>query len=245
MIKISEIFGPTVQGEGAAAGRHCMFVRVALCNLECHWCDTDYTWAFTERKASLHRNGVVHDMKANLRNMNAGDIILELCDFWDVMLKPTIVVISGGEPLVQSDALGPLAYTLTEHGNEVHVETAGTLVPTTFLDSFVTQYNVSPKLENSHNSLDKRYVPVALNFFAGDDRAWFKFVITHPDDFEEVDFIVSQHNINRRRIMVMPEGVTIDDNIDTARMIVDQAVTRGWGLTFRSHILLWKDTRGK
>ena len=245
MIKISEIFGPTIQGEGAAAGRHCMFVRVALCNLECHWCDTDYTWAFTERKASLHRSGVVHDMKANLRNLSSSEVIGELGAYWDVIRKPTIVVISGGEPLVQSDALAPLANDLRAYGNEVHIETAATLVPTEYLDMAVTQYNVSPKLENSRNSLDKRYVPEALDFFAGDDRAWFKFVITHPDDFEEVDYIVERHNINRRRIMVMPEGTTIERNIDVARMIVDQAVTRGWGLTFRSHILLWKDTRGK
>src|SRR6478735_12541537 len=36
----------TLQGEGVSAGLPAVFVRSALCNLHCRWCDTDHTWNF-------------------------------------------------------------------------------------------------------------------------------------------------------------------------------------------------------
>jgi organic radical activating enzyme len=36
---VSEIFGPTVQGEGTSMGRRCGFLRLGGCNLDCAWCD--------------------------------------------------------------------------------------------------------------------------------------------------------------------------------------------------------------
>ena len=40
---VKEMFGPTLQGEGAHAGRPCVFLRFAACNLECPGCDTDFS----------------------------------------------------------------------------------------------------------------------------------------------------------------------------------------------------------
>lgn len=42
MYPISEIFGPTVQGEGPWAGLPTYFVRFAGCDWDCEWCDTKY-----------------------------------------------------------------------------------------------------------------------------------------------------------------------------------------------------------
>lgn len=39
---VSEVFGPTVQGEGKHCGRIAAFVRLGGCNLHCRWCDTPY-----------------------------------------------------------------------------------------------------------------------------------------------------------------------------------------------------------
>ena len=53
-IRISEIFGPTIQGEGPLIGRPTVFVRTGGCDYRCTWCDTLYAvlpayrneWAF-------------------------------------------------------------------------------------------------------------------------------------------------------------------------------------------------------
>ena len=42
-LKLSEIF-ESIQGEGPTAGEPCVFLRLAMCNLHCRWCDTKYTW---------------------------------------------------------------------------------------------------------------------------------------------------------------------------------------------------------
>ena len=39
-IAISEIFGPTIQGEGALIGKPTVFVRTGGCDYRCSWCDT-------------------------------------------------------------------------------------------------------------------------------------------------------------------------------------------------------------
>ena len=41
-IPVVEIFGPTIQGEGAEAGLPTHFVRVGGCDYRCSWCDTMY-----------------------------------------------------------------------------------------------------------------------------------------------------------------------------------------------------------
>ena len=40
---VKEMFGPTLQGEGAHAGRAVVFLRFAACNLACTGCDTDFS----------------------------------------------------------------------------------------------------------------------------------------------------------------------------------------------------------
>ena len=39
-LRVNEIFGPTIQGEGKSAGREVKFLRLSGCNLACTWCDT-------------------------------------------------------------------------------------------------------------------------------------------------------------------------------------------------------------
>lgn len=41
-IAVSEIFGPTVQGEGAVIGKPTVFVRTGGCDYPCSWCDSKF-----------------------------------------------------------------------------------------------------------------------------------------------------------------------------------------------------------
>jgi 7-carboxy-7-deazaguanine synthase len=103
MYWVKEIFGPTLQGEGAHAGRPCVFLRFAVCNLACTWCDTEFGREGAERLA-------------------AGDIAARL-DSLDVH-RARMVVVTGGEPALQWDA--PLLAALRAVGFRVHMETNGT-----------------------------------------------------------------------------------------------------------------------
>lgn len=246
MLKISQVFGPTIQGEGSAAGRHCLFVRTFDCNLECAWCDTAYTWAVTDEKAARTRSGHRYerdDPAYGVKLMEPSEVVLRLRSLWDVENRPTVIVISGGEPMMQQRELVPLLEQLRGWGNEVHIETAGTIAPTAEFDTCVTQYNVSPKLAHSGNRLSKRYKPRALAALRNTGRAWFKFVVTadYETDLVEVDRIVAEVRVPPRRVMVMPEGSDGRTNITIAQRIVDAALERGYGLSFRTHVLLWND----
>lgn len=245
-IQVNEIFGPTVQGEGAASGRHCLFLRVADCNLRCTWCDTAYTWAFNEKLADLTESGIVHDKATNRIAMEPDEVLAKLLGLWDLKTRPTMLVISGGEPLMQCKNLEPIMRPLVEWGTMIHVETAGTLKPTPEFDNWVAQYNVSPKLAHSGNPMRMRRKMDVLEWFAKQPNAWFKFVMTSRNDFDEIDRLVRATNMNPHRVMVMPEGVSPTKNRILARELIDGALQRGYGLTFRTHILLWpSNVRGK
>jgi 7-carboxy-7-deazaguanine synthase len=243
---VSEIFGPTIQGEGVGAGRNCLFIRLALCNLECTWCDTAYTWAFTPEKAAKTQSGIEYNRNAESYYMDRIDVLSALHARWPIRSWPTMIVVSGGEPLIQAndkELIDLLAY-LRSLGHEVHIETAGTITPPGPLNNVVSQYNVSPKLEHSGNLLNKRIKWAALTWFAECPRAWFKFVVRSVDDLNEVDALVKNHGIIARRVQIMPEGVHCDDVLRVAREVASGAVRRGYGLSLRSHILVWGNGRG-
>jgi 7-carboxy-7-deazaguanine synthase len=101
-MKITEIFR-SLQGEGKNQGKPCLFIRLAGCNLNCTWCDTKYS-----------REG---GMTMSL------DSVLE--QVWRV--NPPYVCITGGEPLIQADALEPLLASLHKRGTEIDIETNGTI----------------------------------------------------------------------------------------------------------------------
>ena len=50
-----EVFGPTIQGEGAEAGLPCNFVRLGGCDFRCSWCDTMYAVDPAEVRANAER----------------------------------------------------------------------------------------------------------------------------------------------------------------------------------------------
>jgi 7-carboxy-7-deazaguanine synthase len=99
MLTINEIFH-SIQGESSYAGRPCVFVRLAACDLRCTWCDT--TYAFTEG-----------------RKMALDDVLAAVAAF-----GCPLVEVTGGEPLLQEDVY-PLMWGLMAQGRTVLLETGG------------------------------------------------------------------------------------------------------------------------
>ena len=223
---VSEVFGPTFQGEGPSLGRRAGFVRLGRCNLACSFCDTPYTWDW-ER----------HDPAEELTRVD----VSELAERVRSMSVP-LVVITGGEPLLQqSHLIGFLAELHPCH--EIEIETAGTLAPHADLIPLVSRFNVSPKLSNSGMPADRRYKPEVLRSFQSTGKAAFKFVVTDEASLDEVATMVEECGLHD--VWVMPEGVTAEDVTGRSRAIAEAVLARRWNLTTRLHVLLWGDERGR
>ena len=228
---VSEIFGPTFQGEGPSLGRRCSFLRLGACNLHCQWCDTPYTWDWTGR------NGTAYDPRKELRRASIGEV-------WDDLegRSTEMLVVSGGEPFLQQRALVPLLRRAVDAGWRIEIETAGTIAPEANLLEVVTAFNVSPKLENSGNSLVERYKPVALDALQASGKAAWKFVAKCIEDLDEIGDLAGRHHL--RPIYVMPEGTTPDVVSFRAQQLAEAVLDRGWNLTTRLHVLLYGNRRG-
>jgi 7-carboxy-7-deazaguanine synthase len=241
---VNEIFTDAFQGEGRQAGQACSFVRLARCNLHCNFCDTPYTWAYTDRQAALHRDGRKFDPREESHKMSVADILCSLEELRQQPPKGHLVVISGGEPFLQQDALRNLVLGLSTVGYRVAIETAGTIRPTLWTGITPPQWNVSPKLQSSGNDLLKRFNKLALQAF---DRmqADFKFVVTNENDITEIRGIQQEIDIPNERMWVMPEGTDATTLSVHTQPALKAAIHYGWNLTLRQHILLYGDERGR
>ncbi|MEM8897368.1 MAG: 7-carboxy-7-deazaguanine synthase QueE [Bacteroidota bacterium] len=92
----------TLQGEGAWTGTASYFIRLAGCDVGCHWCDVKESWTVQEDQYMS-----CEDLLAKVRESGTHH-----------------VVITGGEPTLYD--LTPLVDLLHAHGLQVHIETAGT-----------------------------------------------------------------------------------------------------------------------
>ena len=227
MLTVAEVFGPTLQGEGPSVGRRCAFVRLGGCNLDCSWCDTPYTWDWRRFRPD-----------EELRRIDADTVTSAVEEMGVDML-----VITGGEPLLQARALMPLLEAAAERGWRVEVETNGTVAPPPQLAPLVAAFNVSPKLANSGVAESERIRPAALAALRATGRAVFKFVVTSPADLDEVAVLAGEHRLEP--VYVMPEGTTAEVVLTRMRELAGPALAHGFHLTPRLHILLWGDRRGR
>jgi organic radical activating enzyme len=153
-----------------------------------------------------------------------------------------MLVLSGGEPLLQQDSLIPLLELCRRAGWRIEVETAGTVTPLSRLAELVDQFNVSPKLTNSGNPLSHRHRPEAIEALAASGKAIWKFVVVEVTDLDEVGQFVDRHDL--RPVYVMPEGVHADVVVNRSKALVEPVLARGWNLTTRLHVLLYGNRRG-
>jgi 7-carboxy-7-deazaguanine synthase len=96
---INEIY-LSIQGESTHAGRRCVFVRMAVCNQRCSYCDTAYAFVRGEPMA-------LDEAVETVLSFNT-----------------PLVEITGGEPLLQP-LLPELCRRLLKAGREVLIETGG------------------------------------------------------------------------------------------------------------------------
>ena len=91
----------TIQGEGFHQGKAAYFIRLAGCEVACHWCDVKESWDLTKHP-----------------QVNIEKIVQEAQKF-----PARLAVITGGEPLMHN--LDPLTQTLHQQNFQTHIETSG------------------------------------------------------------------------------------------------------------------------
>jgi len=91
----------TVQGEGFHQGKAAVFIRLAGCDVGCHWCDVKESWDVNEFPVVPVR-----------------EIVRQVKNY-----ESDIAVVTGGEPLMYD--LGPLTRELKSAGFRTHIETSG------------------------------------------------------------------------------------------------------------------------
>lgn len=225
---VSEVFGPSLQGEGPSAGRAAAFVRLGGCPLACSWCDSAFTWDARR-----------HDLAAELTVRAAADVAREV-----LATGAPLVVITGGEPALQAREAAELAGSLAAAGKAVELETSGT-VPLGPLGEAVRLVVASPKLANSGVPERARLRWPVLAGIAALDHSVFKFVVEGPNELEEAQQVADRLGLAPQRVWVMPEAT--DPAVLMARMaeLAVPVARRGWSLSGRLHVLLWGDERGR
>jgi 7-carboxy-7-deazaguanine synthase len=156
-----------------------------------------------------------------------------------------LVVITGGEPLLQQEALLPVIAGLAVADGadyRVEVETSGTIAPRPELLELVTIFNVSPKLAHSGLTPSQRRRPDALRALAASGKAVWKFVVRGAGDFAELAQLVDEFKLSP--VWVMPEGTTSLAVTEGFRAIAEPAIERGWNVSPRLHVLVWENDRG-
>ncbi|NWK56623.1 7-carboxy-7-deazaguanine synthase QueE [Verrucomicrobiaceae bacterium N1E253] len=239
-----EIFH-SIQGEGVSQGVPSVFVRASLCNLHCHWCDTDYTWNWEGTPWPHER-----DSDPDYQKFKRDDYIVRLpvsqVAAQIASYRCPNIIFTGGEPLLQEPAWCEVMQLLSSQNQtyRFEVETNGTICPSEGFNRMVSQYNVSPKLENSGNKPSLRIVDEALTFFATSDKAWFKFVVSRSQDLEEIEQLIARFTLPKSRILLMPEGRD-ETSLQQRRLwLVDLCRDRGFRYSDRLHIQLWGSKRG-
>ncbi|HEX4230823.1 MAG TPA: 7-carboxy-7-deazaguanine synthase QueE [Bryobacteraceae bacterium] len=226
-MKISEVFY-SIQGEGALAGVPSVFVRISGCNLRCVWCDTPYT--------SWNPEGT---------DRSAASLLQEVAGF-----RASHVVVTGGEPMIAPEII-PLTDALRGAGLHITIETAGTVYAPVACDLM----SISPKLRNStpfereggrwaaqHER--SRYRPDVLRQLMDGYPYQLKFVVSAPEDLDEIETMVNELGADRARVILMPEGVTASTLHERGLWIAEVCKRTGFRYGPRLHVDLWGDRRG-
>ena len=225
-MKYSEIFY-TLQGEGKLLGMPSVFFRTSYCNLRCRWCDSAYTSWYPENKDISVDEAFVQIDKFGIEH----------------------VVITGGEPFIQTEPLTELCQRLHDNGNHITIETNGTV----FLPVKADLISLSPKLANSIPTDDrqwnKRHERERINHdvlaqFLDNYDCQVKFVVDTEDDLSEIKQLAAQINILKTAIILMPQGVEEAVIKQKQTWLVELCKKHGYRYSPRLHINIWGDTRG-
>ncbi|MFD1007365.1 7-carboxy-7-deazaguanine synthase QueE [Oceanisphaera ostreae] len=236
-IAISEIFGPTIQGEGALIGVPTVFVRTGGCDFRCSWCDTLYA--------------VEPRFKADWTPMSAAQVMAEVkCLSGE---QPLLVTLSGGNP-----ALQPLTELLALGQNQGYtfaIETQGSKVQPWFAQ--LDHLTLSPKPPSAGMPFNGARFADCLAAAGIHTQVSLKLVISDEADYQWARQMAKAYPQLPLTLQpcnpapATPEQPNIETDIEALnarlRWLVDKVTADRW-FTARVlpqlHVLIWNNERG-
>lgn len=236
-IRVSEIFGPTIQGEGALIGLPTVFVRTGGCDYRCSWCD------------SLH--AVDAEFRDQWLPMTPQDVWRKVQELSGGV--PVMVSLSGGNPAIQP--LGELIRLGHAEGYDFALETQGSVAKPWFaeLDMLV----LSPKPPSSGMTPNWADFDACLEAAADGPETVLKIVV-----FDEADYTFARDTAARYPDLPVflqpgnhtPPPASADDApVDIAGLndkmlwLVERVTQDRWfeaRVLPQLHVLLWGNKRG-
>lgn len=240
-------FPGTIQGEGKLNGIPSLFIRLAGCNLRCSWttdagnvsiCDTAHASFRVKDSFKATVNDICNIVRYNSKHIDH-------------------LVITGGEPFLQSEGLIELCNTLKEKKDyHITIETNGSLYHEKLADC-IDLFSLSPKLGSStppapydkqHN--DIRINPKYLQAFITHTRRYnkdfqLKFVYAAEQDIAEIKSLLLQlKGWKNEDILLMPLGGNQEElNLNTQKTL-EHCILNGWRYCDRLHISLFGAKHG-
>ena len=179
-MRVCEIFGPSIQGEGPEAGTPTIFLRLSGCNLSCNFCDTKY-----------HKDG--KEMSDN-----------ELEDIVNNFLKRGVrhITVTGGEPVLQEKELSSFLSVFEDC--KLSLETNGTLLTHIPYHTIV----VSPKKQSLNFDVLKQYSNHPNAYFKfvweNENDKWWENVISRVGINKERVYIMAEGKTRDEQLIKMP-----------------------------------------
>jgi 7-carboxy-7-deazaguanine synthase len=238
-IRVAEIFGPTIQGEGPLIGRPTVFVRTGGCDYRCRWCDTLYA--------------VLPEHRGEWAFMTPSDIAAQVDKL--ASNQPILVSLSGGNP-----ALQPLDSVISlgrRSGHSFALETQGSVSQPWFanLDWLI----LSPKAPSSGMTTDWAALDACLKAARARPRCAVKIVVFDDVDYAYARTVASRYPQLTSYLQVgnsapltgegsaLPEAANFDDLMSRLRWLAARAIEDRWfGATVlpQLHVLAWGNRRG-
>jgi len=232
-LRIAEIFGPTIQGEGALIGEPTVFIRAGGCDYRCVWCD------------SLHAVD-----SANRHDWH----IMEPVEVWKEVAqlsggRPLTVSISGGNPAIQD--FGPVIALGKADGYKFACETQGSIAKPWFgdLDTLV----LSPKPPSSEETVDWAAFDKCLAAAEGGPEIVMKIVIFDDEDYAWAK--AASEKYPHLPLYLQPGNSEVDPNepvdltatIDRLHWLIEKVTADRWftpRVLPQLHVLVWGNKRG-
>lgn len=236
-IRVSEIFGPTIQGEGVLIGLPTVFVRSGGCDYRCSWCD------------SMH--AVDPRFRADWRPMSTEAVWQEVARLSGG--KPLMVSLSGGNPAIQPFA----ALIRRGHGEGYRfaLETQGSVARDWFAELDVLV--LSPKPPSSGMRTDWDVLAHCFEMAGDDPQTVLKMIV-----FDDVDYAYAKAVAARYPgcpVYLQPGNhtppppdvddafVDIDGLMERMLWLVDRVTQDRWfeaRVLPQLHVMLWGNRKG-